>query len=264
MKEFQYLKMMLKKKKARQAKLKKLLGKNYHIYDKYTKNSLTDGQGYRTLSSYRKVLGMARKWTPEMENAYNEIQAIGNKYGRDMNIPASETQRIADLAVVFQPLKPYLYTMENLAVNEKDAVKIPVQHKYAEAVLIPELLPANSKLREMAYWMERHRDEDGKPAPIDLVVSTKVVKVGNFGATDINSLEKGYVHQLNYNDYRIQTNVPEHLYDSRLFGTQIRKIIMARINLTKDYSNYLDGKIPRLYKNAKINQLNGKKFNIFL
>jgi len=66
----------------------------------------------------------------------------------------------------------------------------------------------------------------------------KIVKVGGFGSTDITELDRfdnlknddgtpysmrqklemalneGYVHKLNYGDYRIQTNVPEHVNSS--------------------------------------------------
>ena len=151
-------------------------GKNSSVYKAYTKNTLTDGQGYRTLESYRKVMGMAGKWTQEMENVYKAIKQLRAEYGKDAQIPSDKLAEIANMSVVFQPIKPYMYTIENLAVNSTDKLKIPVQHKYAEAVLIPELLPAGSKLRDMAYWMESKG--------VDLVGSTKIVKVGGFGSTD--------------------------------------------------------------------------------
>lgn len=220
-------------------------GKNSPVYKAYTKNTLTDGQGYRTLESYRKVMGMAGKWTQEMENVYNTIKQLRAEYGKDAQIPSDKLTEIANMSVVFQPIKPYMYTIENLAVNSTDKLKIPVQHKYAEAVLIPELLPAGSKLRDMAYWMESKG--------VDLVGSTKIVKVGGFGSTDIskasnaqelsNALDKAYIHQLSYGDYRIQTNVPEHINSSQLFGTQVRKLIMANIKMDDyHYENYVGGK----------------------
>jgi hypothetical protein len=68
---------------------------------KYLENTLTDGQGYRTLDSYRKVMGMAGEWTDEMENAYNEIKALRNKYGKDKDISPEDIKRISELAVIF-------------------------------------------------------------------------------------------------------------------------------------------------------------------
>ena len=283
--------------------IKAKFGEKSSIYETYKNNTLTDGQGYRTLESYRKVMGMAGpdKWTKEMENVYQAIKKLRDKYGRDGQIPKEELAEIAGMAVVFQPIKPYMYTIENYAINENEKLKIPVQHKYAEAVLIPELLPANSTLRDMAYWMEDNN--------VDLVGSTKIVKVGGFGSTaidyktndqglyvdkdgnviptdgseltrnnqkknpnfsslavkmDKDSLNKqlslGYVHQLSYSDYRIQTNVPEHINSSQLFGTQLRKLIMANIKMDDyHYENYVGGNKVNLggkYGKVKLNGRN--------
>ena len=241
-------------------------GKNSPVYKAYTKNTLTDGQGYRTLESYRKVMGMAGKWTQEMENVYNTIKQLRAEYGKDAQIPSDKLAEIANMSVVFQPIKPYMYTIENLAVNSTDKLKIPVQHKYAEAVLIPELLPAGSKLRDMAYWMESKG--------VDLVGSTKIVKVGGFGSTDIskasnaqelsNALDKAYIHQLSYGDYRIQTNVPEHINSSQLFGTQVRKLIMANIKMDDyHYENYVGGKKVNLGGKYGEVRLNGRNLVSF-
>lgn len=240
--------------------------KNSPVYKAYTKNTLTDGQGYRTLESYRKVMGMAGKWTQEMENVYNTIKQLRAEYGKDAQIPSDRLTEIANMSVVFQPIKPYMYTIENLAVNSTDKLKIPVQHKYAEAVLIPELLPAGSKLRDMAYWMESKG--------VDLVGSTKIVKVGGFGSTDIseasnaqelsNALDKAYIHQLSYGDYRIQTNVPEHINSSQLFGTQVRKLIMANIKMDDcHYENYVGGKKVNLGGEYGEVRLNGRNLVSF-
>lgn len=251
------------------SELKRLLGDNWGIYKSYQKNTLTDGQGYRTLQSYRKVMIMAGKWDRTMEKFYNELQSIRAKYGKNAEIPKDVMKRLAELAVVFMPIKPYMYTFENYALSGSDKLMIPVQHKYAEAVLIPELLPVGSKLRDMAYWMEEHT-ENGQPAPVDLIASTKAVKVGNFGSTNISNvqsaedltaaLSQGYVHQLSYSDYRIQTNVPEHINGSQLFGTQVRKLIMANVSMNADYGRYTGGKVPKLFRNqaTRVNRLTGR------
>lgn len=233
-------------------------GKDSNTYKAYLKNTLTDGQGYRTLESYRKVMGMAGKWTPDMQNAYEQIQAIRARIG-DSNITPEDIKSLSDVAVVFQPIKPYLFSFENYSINGNDVLKIPVQHKYAEAVLIPELLPAGSQLRDMAHYMEEN--------DIDMVGSTKIVKVGGFGSAKIsearnkealtNALSKGYVHQLAYADYRIQTNVPEHINSSQLFGTQVRKLIMAKINMAKNYASYIGGKKVNLGGKQGMVNLNG-------
>lgn len=246
---------------------------NSKVYQAYKKNTLTDGQGYRTLRSYRKVMGMAGLWTKEMQQAYEAIESIKARYG-DAEIPAKELASIASMSVVFQPIKPYMFTHEQLGVTTNDKQIIPVQHKYAEAVLIPELLPKGSKLRDMANWMDKNK--------VDLVGSTKIVKVGGFGSTDISevkdsagledALNKGFVHQLDYKDYRIQTNVPEHINASQLFGTQVRKLIMAGTikydrngNLVEDYhyENYVEGNKVNLGGRRGTVRLNGRNLVAF-
>lgn len=249
----------------------------------YRKSTLTDGQGYRSLTSYRKVLGMAGKWTQEMENVYDEIMTLREKYQKrvpkegdpDYEDYMSRLASIASKAVVFQPIKPYMFTHEIYPINNgtattaADKMLIPVQHKYAEAVLIPELLPEGSKLRDMAYWMDEHIEENGDPEPIDLICSTAVVKVGSFGSTDISgtttqeeftaALNRAYIHKLNYEDYRIQTNVPEHINSSQLFGTQVRKLIMSHLDMTgKKPYNYL----KNLAKSPKTVNLGGRWKNV--
>lgn len=228
--------------------MKATFGEDSPIVNAYTKNTLTDGQGFRSLSSYRAVKGMAGEWTRPMEEAYRRIMDI-----RQSGHPLTEAdiKEIAQLAVIFQPIKPYLYTLEKLKISEDgqpdDFALIPVQHKYAEVVLIPELLQ-EGKLKDLALWMENHTDEEGNAAPIDLVASTKCVKVGAFGSAglkdastteDINAaLNSAFIHNLSWADYRIQSGVPEHLNHAQLFGTQIRKLILANIKKGNDY-NYL-------------------------
>lgn len=226
------------------------------VYEAYKNNTLTDGQGYRTLDSYRKVKIMAGEWTPEMESAYNSI--------KELKIPADVLQEIADRGVVFQPIKPFMFTIENLNMGT-DVLKIPVQHKYAEAVIIPELLPVGSNLRELGEWMQEKN--------IDLVGSTKIVKVGSFGSVNIkgqsgqslrDALDKGYVHQLNYADYRIQSNVPEHVNQARLFPTQIRKLIMSNVRMDSyDYAKYIPSETVNLGDPSGPRRINGRNLIAF-
>ena len=248
-------------------KLIDLLGNDMitKIYDVYMNNTLTDGQGYRTLTSYRKVMGMAGKWSEDMENAYNYIMEVRARHMDGSDITMDEIKKITSYALVFQPIKPYMFTHEKVKIKiQKTDGKgnkltdsegnpiyeyrnhyVPVQHKYAEALIIPELLPKDSKLRDLGLWM------DAQEKPIDLVGSDKIAKVGCFGQADLSSISNveelhtamntGTVHELPYRDYRIQTNVPEHINASQLFGTQVRKLIMAGLNTKADYSFYLDG-----------------------
>ncbi len=256
---------------ARQNRLADLLGNNYGIYRSYTGNTLTDGQGYRTLTSYRRVKGMAGQWTEQMENAYKAIMQIRKNHEvRDASgkvvdyteATPEELKQIASFALVLQPIKPYLFTHEKypIEIAKKDkngnVVKgadgkpvmiktykyIPVQHKYAEALIIPELMPKGHKLRDLGFWMDKHN--------IDMVGSDKIAKVGCFGQADLSNIGNktnletamgaGYIHELPYKDYRIQTNVPEHINASQLFGTQVRKLIMSGLDMDGAAQFYAD------------------------
>ena len=235
--------------------IEKTFGKDSWVANKYRKNTLTDGQAYRTLESYRAVKGMAGEWSQMMEDAYNKIQDIRRK-GQE-HLTEEDIQELAKLAVVFQPIKPYLYTLEKYKINENDYALIPVQHKYAEIVVIPELMQEGA-LRDMAKWMEAN--------DVDMVASDKCVKVGAFGVTDLSkatttqeindALSKALVHELSWSDYRIQTGVPEHLSQAQLYGTQPRKLILGNIDKTKPY-DYLQ-------KFFKLNTENPNEATIYL
>ena len=221
------------------------------ILEKYQKNNATDGQGWRTIHSYRKVMIMTGKWNDAFESAYQGILTIREAMAKENREEPTkeELDYLEELQVVFQPIKPYLYGLEQL---EGSNLSTPVQHKYAEIVLIPELLPKDSPLRKMSKQMEEN--------DIDVVLAMSAVKVGGFGAVNsIDELGNAVVHKLNYEDYRIQTNVPEHVHQSRLFGTQFRKLILS--NLRRDnYSNYTGGK--QVVINKKEGHVNLTKYNL--
>jgi hypothetical protein len=170
------------------------------------------------------------------------MQEAMNNEGRE-EPTKEELEYLESLQVVFQPIKPYLYGFENI---EGSTLKVPVQHKYAEIVLIPELLPKDSPLRKMAFKMEKNN--------IDVVLATSAVKVGAYGQVkSIDELDNAVIHKLSYDDYRIQTNVPEHVHQSRLFGTQFRKLLMSNLR-RDDYSSYLGGKLVSIIKGeGKVN-----------
>jgi len=359
----------------RQKRLKELLGSNYNVYLKFittpksevtrgsSGSSQTDGQGFRHIDSYRKIEIMRGTWSsnPLKEVLYQEVSTINEDCIKNHRNPTpEELDRIQAFHVTIMPLKPYLFTMEKVHINDgktDDNLFVPVQHKYAEAILIPCLLPVGSKLREVAEYMGENN--------IDLICSDSVVKVGMWGQTDIEeksstdissfvneakknisklpssvktdssplrimSIEKGLdfnisvgetynvklddknaqyhilgyeqdgdqhlskiwftsseapnkvsslvgstlaefidaagshnpikantnstinikdnlskavIHELNYEDYRIQSNVPEHINVERALGTQIRKLIMGNINMfSKDVYGYLKDK----------------------
>lgn len=215
-------------------------GKTLGIYKKYTSNATADGQGYRSITGYRKVMVMAGgQWTDAMEQVYQNILKY-RKIADKSSIEALQLlESIQNAAVIFQPIKPLLMDVEDLPLNDGSILKIPVFHKYAEIPLIPELLPEGSALRDIAEYME---DNNIDMCGAWSTGGDTIVKSGGFGSINIqpflhgntttslkDALRGAYVHKLHYENYIIQTNVPNHSIDFRAVGTQIRKLITSGI-----------------------------------
>lgn len=258
-------------------------GKKYvkigSVMVKTSKVNVADAQAYRSISSYRAILGMSGQWTDEMEEAYNHFR--------------DGVWSIADFNIIWQTKKPFLYTqIEKLAGYKKKQVpvidkktgtqkadeqgnpiftevddtskpiyqKVPVQHKNSEFLLLAmhELIAGplgkSSKLRAINRFMEQHN--------IDVVQFESTTKVGRQGTIDLSDVHSekdiiqklkeetgagtayenpNKVHKVPYADYGIATATPEHLIGkTQLVGTQIRKLIAA--DIPSDAIIEIDGK----------------------
>lgn len=209
-----------------------------NIISKFRKVNVADAQAYRSLSSYRAMLGMSGQWTDDMEQAYNNFK------NGDWNIK--------DFNIVWQTKKPYVYTQvnNNSGIEGHTGIKTPVQHKNSEFLLLAmhELIAGplgrSGKLKAINKFMEDNQ--------IDVVQFESTTKVGKQGAIDLNDVNTeadviqrlkdttgigfgnenpNVVHKISYEDYGIQTATPEHAIDAvQLVGTQIRKLITADIS----------------------------------
>lgn len=218
-----------------------------NIVNKFKAVNVADAQAYRSLSSYRAILGMSGQWTDEMEQAYNNFK--------------NGTWNIADFNIIWQTKKPYVYTQVNnmSGVQGHTGIKTPVQHKNSEFLLLAmhELIAGplgkSSKLRAINEFMEENN--------IDVVQFESTTKVGKQGIIDLNQVNDfkqvkevlksattqdgvenpNVVHKVSYEDYGIQTATPEHAIDAvQLVGTQIRKLITA--DIAPDAIIEVDGK----------------------
>ena len=236
----------------------------------YLKAKATDGQGWRTLSSYRQVMIMAGKWNGKKEVAYNEVQKIRNGYDvvegtnkkhidgikellAKKSLTSEEKRTISKLqgeldrlcSGLFTPTKPHLSSYEKLPITEGKTfigeMYVPVEHKYAEMILIPELFAEDNFLYHLGTYMEDNN--------IDMACSEECVKVGKWGmitvpqsSTDASvydtEFSQGTVHTFKYTDMEIQTEVPPHMDTDQLMGTQMRKHILATIIKNGAYDLY--------------------------
>lgn len=210
--------------------------------------NVADAQAYRSLSSYRAILGMSGQWTDDMEQAYNNFK------NGDWNIK--------DFNIIWQTKKPYVYTQvnNNSGIEGHTGIKTPVQHKNSEFLLLAmhELIAGplgrSGKLKAINKFMEDNQ--------IDVVQFESTTKVGKQGVIDLNDVNTeadviqrlkdttgigfgnenpNVVHKVSYEDYGIQTATPEHAIDAvQLVGTQIRKLITA--DISDDTIIEVDGK----------------------
>lgn len=219
-----------------------------NIISKFRKVNVADAQAYRSLSSYRAILGMSGQWTDDMEQAYNNFK------NGDWNIK--------DFNIIWQTKKPYVYTQvnNNSGIEGHTGIKTPVQHKNSEFLLLAmhELIAGplgrSGKLKAINKFMEDNQ--------IDVVQFESTTKVGKQGVIDLNDVNTeadviqrlkdttgigfgnenpNVVHKVSYEDYGIQTATPEHAIDAvQLIGTQIRKLITA--DISDDTIIEVDGK----------------------
>lgn len=144
------------------------------ILSKFRKVNVADAQAYRSLSSYRAILGMSGQWTDDMEQAYNNFK------NGDWNIK--------DFNIIWQTKKPYVYTQvnNNSGIEGHTGIKTPVQHKNSEFLLLAmhELIAGplgrSDKLRAINEFME---NEDNQ---IDVVQFESTTKVGKQGVINLN------------------------------------------------------------------------------
>lgn len=213
-----------------------------YIVSQFRKVNVADAQAYRSLSSYRSMMGMMGQWTDQMEHAYQNLK--DGKWSME------------DFNIIWQTKKPFVYTQVNndSGVGGHSNIKTPVQHKNSEYLLlaiydtIANSVGKSSKLRAINDFMEQNQ--------IDVVQFESTTKVGGQGIINLSGTT-GYddtmvvlknatgiaygqenpsvIHSVSYEDYGIQTATPEHAIDAvQLVGTQIRKLITADINATND------------------------------
>ena len=155
--------------------LKQLLEQDYitkRQYDtmlsSYKKIKSTDGQGFRTLQSYREIMIMSDQWTDKLEESYKRI--LKGKPTND------------DIDVFLAVVKPVATGFEHLSAADtggKKPVKLTFLHKYSEVVLLPVALAQyclsaqSVPLRAFAESAEKLGQEG-----VDLFLFHSGVKVG--------------------------------------------------------------------------------------
>ena len=237
------------------------------ILSLYKKINVTDAQAFRSLSSYRAVLDMAGRWTPQLEEAFERMEQA---YKARLKGDKVTTFNIDDFYIILQTIKPFMYTVTTKSTGVKNTddfgqyLLSPMQNKNSEFLLVNLMntmvsaLSNSGKLKAIERFMEDYQ--------VDVVQFESAVKCGAQGKVDlsqfsdtdengvynylkeISGLEEDriygnpdYITVIDYEDYGIQTENPEHLRDTKaLFGTQLRKLIFEDITTGTTFK--IDGK----------------------
>ncbi len=201
------------------------------ILKKWGDTNVTDAQAFRTLKSFRATQIAADMWSDDAETAYNNIR--------------NNTWTARDFVILWNTRKPYLYTQTNQSDRVGGVMRLAVQHKNSEMIMLTQaifgsILHQSGKLRGLSEFME---DKN-----IDVAMFGTGVKVCGQGFIDLNGIEDAekvkeklqeecfigktdtinseVVHEYNWDDYGIQVATPEHGINAiQLVGTQIRRLI---------------------------------------
>lgn len=203
------------------------------ILKKWGKTNVTDAQAFRTLKSFRATQIAADMWSDDAETAYNNIR--------------NNTWTAKDFVILWNTRKPYLYTQINQSDRVGGIMRLAVQHKNSEMIMLTQaifgsILHQSGKLKGLSEFMENKN--------IDVAMFGTAVKVDGQGFIDLNGIEDAekvkeklqeecfigktdtinseVVHEYNWDDYGIQVATPEHGINApQLVGTQIRRLIGA-------------------------------------
>lgn len=191
----------------------------------------TDGEAFMTLDAYRDMMlaSAPELWTNTFESVYQK--QIGKN-------PAPMTPE--ELGVIFQIIKPFVYTQIDMSNGGKDAaLPLPFQNKNSIMVLTPSLVRNNPKLQGILDFMTGNS--------LDMLQFESAVKVGIQGKLNIegntsnevlNSLNSqylkegqardGYLYTIDARNFGIQQETPPHYLDAYTnIAVQMKRITQS-------------------------------------
>lgn len=197
--------------------------------------NMADGQAYRSLDGMRCILDMRGQWTDAMQESYDMI-----KQGQWTS---------ADLEIIWQSVKPFVYTMLDKPDGVGGMMKVPFQAKDSEFALLSAYIAiatggnvegnANTTVSPKLKALARFMQERG----IHVAQFQSAVKVGDMANVNIN-----------FSDSKLRQWAKEN--DKKVGVTENDPID----TLAEAYKNYMDkqlvdGKITQKEYNSAINDM---------
>ncbi len=184
----------------------------------YSDIDVTDAQVYVTPKMYRELKIRMGEWENAQEEAYRVI--LSNTTDKEQLLKAQ--------TLIMQPLK-----LVHFGQYFKDNAGIPIYDKMSVAVLLPDVVKGT--LLEPLY-------NKMVSSNIDMIKYDSAVKVGNTGAVDYfdragNPIEQNldflttFTQRFKY--LRKQQVTDPHVTETRMVGTQVKKVVMQNLKLDK-------------------------------
>ena len=159
------------------------------ILAKFKDVNIADAQAYRSLKSMRSVLDMLGKWTDAMEAAMKRFE--------------NGEWRMADFELVWQTIKPFVYTQIEKPDGLGGSIKVPHQNKNSEFLILAMYNIIRSPINKSP--MMRGLDKFMQENDIDVIQFESAVKAGNQGKVDLThskvKLEKWFEKYSNIEIY---------------------------------------------------------------
>lgn len=192
----------------------------------------TDGQGFRTFDSWREVQIMSGRWSNELEDAYQAI-----KSGNWDQSHVDALTRAIEYAKNFKPVYTGYEFVDGYNGGKK--IRLSVTHKYAETVLLPELL-LSSTTRGMSTPYRGLSMAAERLGNVDMFICKSGVKVNPHAVVDVFGKDKDgnrinpdsksiadaivnsvagnphAIHTLDYDYYGEAASMPAHVMDSSI------------------------------------------------
>lgn len=144
-----------------------------NILYKFRNVNAVDAQAFRSISSYRALLDMAGLWTDEMQKALDKFE--GN---------SAQSWDISDFDVVWQTIKPFVYSMTEHPDGLGGTMLVPNQNKNSEFLLLATLNMIATTMEHSSYFRALNKFmEDNE---IDVIQYESAVKAGAQDTVDLS------------------------------------------------------------------------------
>lgn len=229
------------------------------IMGTFTDINVADAQAIRSMHSFRSVMDMMGRWDERAQEALDNFEK--GEWNKE------------DFDVIFQTIKPFVYTVIDRNDGMGGVIPVPQQHKNSEicALMMYNLITNNLDspvYRALSRFMET-KDSNGEYL-VDMVQFESAGKVGNQGVVNINYNPNKVMEALENEEYNFIPDAPNTLENVDTNYKAIKKQMDNRLVDKKisqeDYNKIMqslrpteDEIVDMLNQSVLINNADGSK-----